>query len=70
MPAVAKLIPTQGASTSCVAATRPVGDSESCSARRPLWQATSAAEHAVSKATHGPIRPRVYESRPQAIEGV
>eukprot|EP00966_Prymnesium_polylepis_P235004 5435581-Prymnesium_polylepis.2 len=70
MPATAKLMPTPGASMSVVPATSPATHSPRCKARRPLWHATSAAEHAVSRVMQGPCSPSVYESRPQAIEAV
>eukprot|EP00965_Chrysotila_dentata_P139749 4620072-Pleurochrysis_carterae.AAC.2 len=39
-----------------------------CTARRAECAAASAAEHAVSKATHGPCSPSAYEVRPAAME--
>eukprot|EP00966_Prymnesium_polylepis_P334999 7390354-Prymnesium_polylepis.1 len=59
---------------------RPVGDvmpanaqiapdaGPSISDRTPAWNATSAAEQAVSYAAHAPCRPSTYDSRPDAIE--
>eukprot|EP00966_Prymnesium_polylepis_P336153 7391454-Prymnesium_polylepis.2 len=39
-----------------------------CSARSPLWHATSAAEHAVSTDAFGPCRPSTNGSRPDAMD--
>ena len=68
MPATAKLVLTTGARTVITATTSPVAHSASCSARRPAWPATSAAEHAVSYETDDPFSPSAYERRPAAID--
>ena len=39
-----------------------------CIARSPACPAVSADEHAVSTLLHGPCSPKVYESRPAAID--
>ena len=39
-----------------------------CSARTPLWRATSDAEHAVSYDTHGPCTPSANDTRPHVTE--
>ena len=48
--------------------TTAVWHSACCSARRPVWHATSAALHAVSTETHGPCSPSANDSRPDAID--
>eukprot|EP00962_Isochrysis_galbana_P061127 scaffold36275_cov154-Isochrysis_galbana.AAC.35 len=68
MPAVAKVMPTPGRSTSITPTQRALTHSLSWRARSAAWLAESADEHAVSYETHGPCSPSTNGRRPAAIE--
>eukprot|EP00966_Prymnesium_polylepis_P054703 1264442-Prymnesium_polylepis.2 len=65
-PAAAYPASACGSNIMLTPATRAFVQSPSRNARCAPFTATSAAEQAVSMATHGPKRPRAYEMRPHA----
>mmetsp|Transcript_27248 Transcript_27248/g.82296 ORF Transcript_27248/g.82296 Transcript_27248/m.82296 type:complete len:248 (+) Transcript_27248:516-1259(+) len=68
MPATANVSPTRGDSITLTADTSAAELSPSCSDRSAAWPATSADEHAVSYAAHGPCSPSAKDRRPEATE--
>eukprot|EP00966_Prymnesium_polylepis_P337287 7391976-Prymnesium_polylepis.7 len=62
------IAPNAGLNIRFTPSARHLAHSLPCSERTPAWNATSAAEQAVSYAAHAPCRPSTYDSRPDAIE--